>query len=180
MILTLCVRPVLPQFVTPGPINPPQKTNSNLPPPSMLVPGPGRRQFIADLGPIDPPRPIQPIDSPTEPSGSESASPVRRSPSPKVPCSFVLATDDNEFLSTSRRTVVKDSFEVLFLLLPLTLEDHGTPTARIYYLTSGPPSVSRWIISLGNGKSERSVAPLTLFPSPIHRTYPFPSLHSER
>ena len=55
LILALRIRPpVLPQFVTPGPINPPQKSNSNLPPPSMLAPSSGRRQSIADLGPIDP------------------------------------------------------------------------------------------------------------------------------
>ena len=92
--------------VTSGPIGPPQKTNSNPPPPSMLAPGSGRRQSIADPGPIGPPRPIQPIARPTEPSGSGSASPVRRSPSPKVLGSSALATDDDEVLSTSRRTVV--------------------------------------------------------------------------
>lgn len=101
-------RPIgAPAVVSPGPIGPPQKTNSNPPPPSMLAPGSGRRHsLIADPGPIGPPRPIQPIARPTEQSGSGSASPVRRSPSPKVLGSSALATEDDEVLQTSRRTVV--------------------------------------------------------------------------
>ena len=100
-------RPVgAPAVVSPGPIGPPQKANTN-PPPSMLAPGSGRRQsIIADPGPIGPPRPIQPIARPTEQSGSGSASPVRRSPSPKVLGSSALATDDDEVVLTSRRTMV--------------------------------------------------------------------------
>ena len=86
----------------------------------MLTPGFRRRQSIADPGPIGPPRLIQPIDRPTEPSGSGSASPVHRSLSLKVPCSFALATDNDEVLSTSLRMVVNVPFGVLFLLLPLT------------------------------------------------------------
>ena len=98
-------RPIgTPPIVSPGPIGPPQKTNSNPTPPSMLAPGSGRRQSIADPGPIGPPRPIQPIARPTEQSGSGSASPVRRSPSPKVLGSSALAADDDEVVST-RRTV---------------------------------------------------------------------------
>ena len=88
------------------PIGPPQKTNSNPPPPSMLAPGSGRRQSIADPGPIGPPRPIQPISRLTEQSGSRSASPVRRSPSPKVLGSSALATEDDEVVLTSRRTTI--------------------------------------------------------------------------
>ena len=100
-------RPVgAPAIISPGPIGPPQKTNSNPPPPSMLAPGSGRRtSLIADPGPIGPPRPIQPIARPTEQSGSGSASPVRRSPSPKVLGSSALATDDDEVVQTSRRTM---------------------------------------------------------------------------
>jgi hypothetical protein len=100
-------RPIgAPAIVSPGPIGPPQKTNPNPPPSSMLAPGSGRRQsIIADPGPIGPPRPIQPIARPTEQSGSGSASPVRRSPSPnKILGSSALATDDDEVLQTSRRT----------------------------------------------------------------------------
>ena len=96
-----------PAIISPGPIGPPQKTNSNPPPPSMLAPGSGRRQsIIADPGPIGPPRPIQPIARPTEQSGSGSASPVRRSPSPKVLGSSALAAEDDEVVLTSRRTTI--------------------------------------------------------------------------
>jgi hypothetical protein len=100
-------RPIgTPPVISPGPIGPPQKMNSNPPPPSMLAPGSGRRQsIIADPGPIGPPRPIQPIARPNEQSGSGSASPIRRSPSPKVLGSSALAADDDEVVPTSRRTV---------------------------------------------------------------------------
>ena len=101
-------RPIgAPAVISPGPIGPPQKGNPNPPPPSMLAPGSGRRQsIIADPGPIGPPRSIQPIARPTEQSGSGSASPIRRSPSPKVLGSSALATDDDEVVPTSRRNVV--------------------------------------------------------------------------
>jgi len=101
-------RPIgTPAVTSPGTIGPPQKGNPNPPPPSMLAPGSGRRQsIIADPGPIGPPRSIQPIARPTEQSGSGSASPIRRSPSPKILGSSALATDDDEVVPTSRRTVV--------------------------------------------------------------------------
>ena len=51
----------------------------------------------------------------------------------------------------------------VFLLL-LTSENHGTFAAWISNSTFEPPSASRWIISLGNGKSERSVTSLKPFP----------------
>ena len=100
-------RPIgAPAIISPGPIGPPQKANPNPAPSSMLAPGSGRRQsIIADPGPIGPPRPIQPISRPTEQSGSGSTSPVRRSPSPKVLGSSALATDDDEVVPTSRRTM---------------------------------------------------------------------------
>ena len=101
-------RPIgTPAVVNPGPIGPPQKTNTNPPPPSMLAPGSGRRQsLIADPGPIGPPRSIQPIARPTEQSGSGSASPIRRSPSPKVLGSSALAAEDDEVVPKVRSTVV--------------------------------------------------------------------------
>jgi hypothetical protein len=93
-------------IISPGPIGPPHKMNLNPPSHSMLAPGSGRRQsLIADPGPIGPPRPIQPIARPTDQSGSGSASPIRRSPSPKVLGSSALAADDDEVVPTSRRTV---------------------------------------------------------------------------
>lgn len=58
-----------PPAVTPGPIGPPQRTNSNpSPPPTLLVlEGNSRSSIIANPGPIGPPRLIQPTTHPTEP-----------------------------------------------------------------------------------------------------------------
>lgn len=88
-------------IVTPAPIAPPPKTPL---PPSSLAPGANRRASVPDPGPIT--RPIAPIARPSEPSGSGSGSPVRRSPSPKgVLGSSALAADDDEVVSApSRRT----------------------------------------------------------------------------
>jgi hypothetical protein len=101
-------RPIgAPAILNPGPIGPPQKMNTNPPLHSMLAPGSGRRQsLIGDPGPIGPPRLIQPIARPTEQSGSGSASPIRRSPSPKVLGSSALAAEDDEVVPKVRSTVL--------------------------------------------------------------------------
>ena len=50
----------------------------------------------------------------------------------------------------------------------------GTSTAWVSRPTSEPPSAPRWTISLGNGESERPMAPLKLLPSgPVRWTQPF-------
>ncbi|KIK19434.1 hypothetical protein PISMIDRAFT_153119, partial [Pisolithus microcarpus 441] len=91
--------------------------------PTLLAPGSSRRSSVPEpgpgpvarplsiapltsgpmssLGPIAPPAPIA---RPTgEPSGSNSGSPIRRTPSPKVLGSSALAADDDEVVPPARR-----------------------------------------------------------------------------
>jgi len=72
----------------------------------MLAPGANRRSSIVDPGPIT--RPLAPIARPTTgDTGSGSASPVRRSPSPKgVLGSSALAADDDEVVSAAGRRLM--------------------------------------------------------------------------
>lgn len=177
-------RPIRPPSAGgPGPIGPPSKLNHTQPQqPPMLAPGSTRRASVVDLGPITRPT-IAPIARPTTDGGSGSASPVRRSPSPKgVLGSSALAADDDEVVSAAGgRRLATGSQLWGGVPSPRTTVDVRVPWGPPAPGYAGPPHAPRPPIGASPWTAQHPDwpgHPANFFPSPFVTHNPSPPPHS--